>query len=336
MQLLRYIVFPLTPIYYLVTWIRNTLYDKGVLSSKSYSMPIICVGNLSAGGSGKSPMVEYLIRLLKTDYKIATLSRGYGRQTKGYVLGGHSSSASTLGDESFQFYSKFGKSIAVSVCEDRQTGIAKLLDSKVKPEVILLDDAYQHRKVSAGLTILLTTYSNLYTTDYVLPLGNLREPRRGDKRAQLIVVTKCPIDLSDKKKERIKNKINPNINQELFFSTINYPNKVIGANNLITIESLLNFTLVTGIANAKPLVNFLKLKGLKFNHIEYKDHYHFTENDVNELNKKELILTTEKDYMRLKQFNSLKEKLYYIPIEIIISEKEAFNSIVKAFITKTP
>ncbi len=335
MQLLRYLFFPFTPIYYIVTWVRNKLYDKGIKSSKSYDLPLICVGNLSAGGTGKSPMIEYLVRLLKQDYKVVTLSRGYGRQTKGYILGDHTATALTLGDEPFQFYSKYGKDIMVSVSEDRQKGITQLLDSPLKPEVILLDDAYQHRKVSAGLTILLSTYSNLYTNDWVLPLGNLREPRKGAKRAQLIVITKCPIDLSDKEKEVIKNKIKPNTNQELFFSSISYPKSGIGINDSIPLESLSGFTLVTGIANANPLVNFLKSKGLKFNHIEYKDHYRFTEKDVIQFNKKEVIVTTEKDYSRLKVFDSLKNNLYYIPIEIIINEKEKFDKLVKEFVIKT-
>ncbi len=335
MQLLRYIVFPFTPIYYIATWVRNKLYDKGIKSSKTYDFPLISVGNLSTGGTGKSPMVEYLVRLLKTDYQMATLSRGYGRQTKGYVLGNSNSSALTLGDEPFQFYYKYGDTITVSVCEDRQTGIANLINAKTKPDIILLDDAYQHRKVSAGLNILLTTYSNLYTEDWVLPIGNLREPRSGAQRAQLIVVTKCPIGLADEEKELIKHKIKPLVGQELFFSTINYPETVIGLNDSMSLRTLSNFILVTGIANAKPLVSFLKSKHLNFKHTAYKDHYHFTEKEAIQLNKNELIVTTEKDFMRLKSFKLLKDKLYYLPIEIAISDAERFNSIIKDFVIKT-
>jgi len=335
MQLLRYLVFPFTPVYYFATWFRNVLYDAGIKSSKSYTIPVICIGNLSAGGTGKSPMVEYLVRLLKDNYQLATLSRGYGRQTKGYILADETASASTLGDEPYQFYSKYGKSILVSVCEDRQTGISNLLSANLKPDLILLDDAYQHRKVHAGFSILLTTYSKLYTDDYVLPLGDLREPRVGAKRAQLIVVTKCPEDVSDKEKEHIKRKIKPGSNQDLFFSSITYPQEVIGVNDTIAFEVLSRFTLVTGIANATPLVTFLEQKGLSFNHLAYKDHHRFNDLEVNELNKNDLILTTEKDYMRLKEFNSLRNKLYYIPIEIDIRENEKFDGAIKAFITKT-
>ncbi|MBQ0769262.1 MAG: tetraacyldisaccharide 4'-kinase, partial [Bizionia sp.] len=182
MKLLRYLLFPIMPIYFVVTWLRNQLYDYGLKKSKTYHFPVLCVGNLSAGGTGKTPMVEYLIRLLKSDFKIATLSRGYGRETDGFVLGSAKANAKSLGDEPFQFYSKFSKDIMVAVDANRQQGIAKLRELLLKPEAIILDDAFQHRKVTAGLNILLTTYSNLYYKDFVLPTGDLREPRAGAKR----------------------------------------------------------------------------------------------------------------------------------------------------------
>lgn len=335
MQLLRYILFPFTPIYYFVIWVRNKLYDSGIKFSKSYNFPVICVGNLSAGGTGKTPMIEYLIRLLITDYKTATLSRGYGRSTKGYVLASNTSNALMIGDEPFQFFSKYGKTIKVAVSENRQIGISELVKYVPKPEVILLDDALQHRKVKAGLNILLTTYSNLYTDDWVLPLGNLREPRKGAKRAQLIVITKCPVNLSEKEKENIKKRIKPSANQELFFSCINYSEKVIGEDRTISLNAINEFTLITGIANAKPLVGFLNSKKLQFNHLEYKDHYHFRKKDIEKFENNELIITTEKDYMRLRSFNSLKEKLFFMPIEVLIDDKDRFDLSVKEFISKT-
>ena len=332
MKLMRYIAFPIVPIYYFVTWLRNKLYDSGIKSSKSYSLPLICVGNLSAGGTGKTPMVEYLIRLLKDDYVLATLSRGYGRKTKGYVLGTSSSSAVTLGDEPFQFYNAFSKDIKVAVDGDRQNGIKNLLNLKPPPEIILLDDAFQHRKVKADFNVLLTTYSNLYTDDWVLPTGNLREPRTGAKRAQIIVITKCPAILSEAEKEKIINKINPEIHQQVFFSKIGYSNAVVSENKKIELKTLPQFTLVTGIANAKPLVDFLKLNNLDFNHLEYKDHHQFTENDIKTIEKSEFVLTTEKDYMRLKDFSSLKNKLYYLPIQTEIDNALGFDSLIKQFV----
>ena len=176
MKILRYILFPVVPIYYVVTWLRDKLYDLGIKSSKSYDFPVICVGNLSVGGTGKTPMIEYLIRLLHNDYKIATLSRGYKRNTRGFVVADATSDASSIGDEPFQFYKKFND-IIVSVDADRQNGIARLRDLQPQPNVILLDDAFQHRKVKAGFNILLTSYGNLFTDDWLLPTGNLREPK---------------------------------------------------------------------------------------------------------------------------------------------------------------
>ena len=284
MKILRYILFPFAPIYYLVTWFRNKLYDVGIKKSKSYNFPVICVGNLSVGGTGKTPMIEYLISILKNDYKVATLSRGYKRQTKGYYLADKKASALTIGDEPFQFYSKFKKDISVAVDANRQNGISELQKLKNSPEIILLDDAYQHRKVKAGLNILLTTYTNPYFEDFVLPTGDLREPKHGVKRADIIVVTKCPDDLDEATKAAFIKQIRPNKNQSIFFSSIGYSNEVISENSNIELKDLSNFTLVTGIANAKPLVDFLNSKHLNFEHLNFKDHHEFSQQDISELN----------------------------------------------------
>ena len=230
MKFIRFILFPIVPIYYLVTWLRNKFYDTGIMSSKSYNIPVICVGNLSTGGTGKTPMIEYLIRLLKDEKPLATLSRGYKRKTKGFVLADENATADSIGDEPFQFFRKF-EHIQVAVDGDRQNGIKQLITSENKPKVILLDDAYQHRKVKAGFNILLTAYNNLYFEDIVLPTGNLREPRSGAKRADIIVVTKCNKDLADTEKSAIANKLKLNKNQKLFFSYIDYAKKVISSKN---------------------------------------------------------------------------------------------------------
>ncbi len=332
MKLLRYIAFPFMPFYYAVTWMRNILYDFGVKSSKSYDFPLICVGNLSTGGTGKTPMVEYLIRLLKTDCNLATLSRGYGRKTKGFQIGTETASAEILGDEPFQFYSKFSDDIRVAVDGDRQNGIAKLLALKPTPEVVVLDDAFQHRKVKAGFNILLTTFANPYVDDWVLPTGNLREPRTGAKRAQAIMVTKCPEGINEVEKKKIIDKIKPKNGQNVFFSTISYGKSVISKKDALELKTLPKFTLVTGIANAESLVTFLKQKHLDFSHLEYKDHYHFSENDVKDIAKNDLIVTTEKDYMRLKDWEALNGKLYYLPIETQIDESEVFDGLVRKFV----
>lgn len=331
MKFIRAILFPIVPIYYLVTWLRNILYERGIKQSKSYDFPVICVGNLSTGGTGKTPMIEYLIRLLKEEKLLATLSRGYKRKTEGFVLAGENANADTIGDEPFQFYSKFSD-IKVAVDGDRQNGITQLRNLEPQPEVILLDDAYQHRKVNAGFNILLTAYNNLYYKDIVLPTGNLREPRNGAKRSHLIVVTKCPKTISEVEKSKITQKLRPINNQKVFFSYIDYSNEVISKNKTLEVATLPKFTLVTGIANAKPLVDFLTNQGLMFDHIEYSDHYNFKQSDIEMLANKPMIITTEKDYVRLSVDGSLNNKLYYLPIKITIDKPEIFNAAVKSFV----
>lgn len=333
MKLIRRLLFPVVPIYYLVTWFRNLAYDKGWKSSKSYDFPVICVGNLSAGGTGKTPMVEYLIRLLKDKTNLATLSRGYGRKTKGFLLAEDNITATELGDEPFQFYHKFKDEIQVAVDENRQHGIAQLTKICSSPLTIILDDAYQHRKVNAGFNILLTTFNNLFVDDFVLPTGNLREPRSGYKRANIIVVTKCPETISQEQQEAIVLKLNAKSYQNVFFSYIRYADFALNNSNKIALKDLPDFTLVTGIANATPLVDFLNKNTLKFNHLAYKDHYNFTANDIKKLSELDLIVTTEKDYMRLKDESLLKDKLYYLPIQTEIINSEAFDSLINKYIT---
>ena len=333
MKLLRKILFPIVPVYYAITWLRNVCYDKGIYKSKNFDFPIICVGNLSVGGTGKTPMIEYLIRLLTNKYKIATLSRGYKRSTRGFQIADTTSNAETIGDEPYQFYKKF-KDITVCVDANRQQGILKLQSLK-NPDVILLDDAFQHRKVEAGLNILLTSYSKLYIDDITLPTGDLREPKGGAKRANIIVVTKCPEAITIEERECIKKRLKPKPYQEVFFSTIVYSKRVYSNKGSIDLSKLrrTNFTLVTGIANATPLVNFLKDGGYKFEHLNFKDHHIFIDKDIEALNKKELIVTTEKDFTKLKGrlFNT---ELYYLPIETRIFEHEKFNNILLGFCAK--
>ncbi|MFD1016263.1 tetraacyldisaccharide 4'-kinase [Winogradskyella rapida] len=329
MKIIRYILFPIVPIYYAITWLRNWLYDVGIKTSKTYDFPLLCVGNLSTGGTGKTPMIEYLIRLLKDEKSIATLSRGYKRKTEGFVLADSQANADTIGDEPFQFYRKF-KGIKVAVDANRQHGIAQLRGLDEAPEVILLDDAYQHRKVQASFTILLTAYSNLYYKDIVLPTGNLREPKSGAKRADVVVVTKCDPSISASEKEKIRLKLKLKDEQSLFFSHVDYATEVYSVERSLDLATLPKFTLVTGIANANPLVQFLKEKGLEFDHLEFADHYNFKASDISNLAGKSLIITTEKDYVRLKDYSTLETKLFYLPIEIKLDKAAEFNAVVKA------
>lgn len=332
MKFLRYILFPIVPIYFLVTWTRNKLYDLNLIKSTSYSFPVICVGNLSVGGTGKSPMIEYLIRLLKDDYKLATLSRGYKRESQGFQLANVQDSAKTLGDEPFQFYNKFGKDVLVAVAANRVAGIEQLRALNSKPEVILLDDAFQHRKVQAGFNILLTSYNQLYSKDIVLPTGDLREPKSGARRAHIIIVTKCPETLTKLEKEQIKNSLQPLAYQLVFFSSINYSKLVFSAEKSMALKDLKAFTLVTGIANPNPLLEFLKKNHLEFHHLKFQDHHHFTEKEIAQLAALDCILTTEKDYMRLKDQVTLKDKLFYLPIEVSLDAPALFNKQVLDFV----
>jgi len=331
--MIRKILLPIVPVYYGVTWLRNVLYDKKIFKSKSYDFPMICVGNLSVGGTGKTPMIEYLVRLLKDDYKLATLSRGYKRSIDGFQIADSTSSADTIGDEPYQFYSKF-KDITVSVDANRQHGILQLQSLK-KPDVILLDDAFQHRKVAAGFNILLTSYDKLYIDDITLPTGDLREPKSGAKRANVIVVTKCPKDITIEERDRVKHRLKPDLNQEVFFSTIDYSSIIYSNNDSINLSELRNknFTLVTGIANAVPLVNFLNDEGYNFEHINFKDHHIFTNADIEALNEKEIIVTTEKDFTKLGN-KLIGNKLYFLPIETKIFEHEKFDKILLNFCSK--
>ncbi|WP_159018336.1 tetraacyldisaccharide 4'-kinase [Algibacter sp. L3A6] len=333
MKILRYILFPIMPFYYLATWLRNKLFDLGIKKSKSYSTPVICVGNLSVGGTGKTPMIEHLITILKNEYKVATLSRGYKRKSKGFQLGDKNASAETLGDEPFQFYNKFKEDVLVAVDVDRQNGIEQLMNLANAPEVILLDDAYQHRKVKAGFNILLTTYADPYFKDFVLPTGNLREPRSGANRADIIVVTKYPDNLQETDKALFLKRIHADKNQYVFFSSIAYAETLLSSEKTMNVEDLTSFCLVTGIANPRPLTDFLESKNLKFEHLNFNDHHNFTSADIAELSKKELIVTTEKDFMRLKDYEVLKGKLFYLPITIAIDKEPEFRDAIKAYLT---
>ncbi len=245
-------------------------------------------------------MVEFLIRLLEEDYKLAVLSRGYKRKSKGHILASSGSTFEDLGDEPYQIHSKFPK-LSVAVNSNRRNGILQL-EKAVAPDVILLDDAFQHRKVKADLNILLTTYGNLYVDDWYLPTGNLRDSKSQANRADLIIVTKCPGDISIQERQEIKEKLGLKKGQEILFSYLKYDQELSPHSNNMLLNSLADnhFILVTGIANPKPLVQYLTDANLNFEHLAFKDHHFFTAKEIEEFKSKKLIVTTEKDYMRLK------------------------------------
>ena len=329
----RFVLFPFSLLYKLVTTIRNSLYNVGILESKSYDVHTISVGNLSVGGSGKTPHCEYIINLLKEKQNVVLLSRGYKRITKGFVLADEHSTTYDIGDEPMQLYQKFKHDIEVCVCEKRTIGIEKIMSLFPDTDVIILDDAFQHRAVTPRLNILLMTHSGVQKGDYVLPMGNLRESKRGSKRANIIVVTKCPPDISESEMGGIRKKLNIGYNQELFFSTIKYGHHLVGDSGILPIKEIKDkVLLVTGIANPHPLKQFLSQRGVQYEHMRFSDHYHFKNTDVNNIAKKSqamsgsIILTTEKDFMRFQDKPTKLENIFYIPISIdIVKEKDIFD-----------
>lgn len=332
MILLRKLLFPFAILYGFITSLRNYLYDKGILKSYSFDIPVIAVGNLSVGGTGKTPQIEYLIRLLSPNYKVATLSRGYQRKSEGFVLAGADANAETLGDEPYQYFRKF-PNIQVAVDANRKNGIEQLLNQKQKPGIILLDDAYQHRKVKAGFYILLTSYGDLFSDDFMLPTGNLRESRNGAKRANVIIVTKCPSNISMQEQEIIKNKIG--LKTPIFFSTVAYDDKVYNDSETRTVAEVKSIPkiLLAGIAKPKPFFDYLKSDIDEI--ITFPDHHYFSESEITAIKNRaqeKIIITTEKDFVRLEAKN-LKKQLFYLPIKSeLIENQQAFDQILLNYV----
>ncbi|MAY23337.1 MAG: tetraacyldisaccharide 4'-kinase [Flavobacteriaceae bacterium] len=317
----RKFLYPFSILYDGVTSLRNYAYDKGWKESTEFEVPVICVGNLSVGGTGKSPMVELLVQFLKEDYKVAVLSRGYKRKSKGFLKVTESATSEMVGDEPLQIKRKFPE-ITVAVCANRREGIQKL---QGKAEVILLDDAFQHRKVKPAFSILLTAFDSLFIEDYLLPAGNLRESRRGAYRADIIVVTKCPDRVPYAKLQEIQFRMQLDPEQSIYFSRIGYDPFIYGKTEQLPLDYLKGkpFTLITGIAKPQPLVNFLKGKKFEFQHKRFPDHHHFSDSEINTLQREELILTTEKDFQRLSH-RIQKKAFYFLPIKTeILHEREA-------------
>lgn len=336
MKILRKLLFPFAILYGFITTVRNFLFDKGILKSTSFDIPVIAVGNLSVGGTGKTPQIEYLIRLLSDRYKVATLSRGYKRKSEGFVLASATSNAEILGDEPFQFYQKFSN-IQVAVDANRTNGIIQLLSQKEKPQVVLLDDAYQHRKVKAGFYILLSSYDDLYADDFMLPTGNLRESRSGANRANIIIVTKCPKDLSGEEQEQIRLKLKLTCSQQIYFTYIDYDDFIYSKEEKIAVNEIKNESklLLAGIAKPTPFFDYLKNENDEC--LTFPDHHHFSDADLETiLNKAQSkkIITTEKDYVRLKD-SKLIAHLYYLPIKsTFINYQQNFDATILEYVKR--
>ena len=340
----RYVLFPLSVAYGSIIWLRNFLFDKNILKSSAFNFPIICVGNLAVGGTGKSPMVEYLIRLLKEEFKVATLSRGYKRKTTGFAIANESTTALDIGDEPMQFHKKFSD-VTVAVAEERLVAIPQLLHDKPETQVIILDDAFQHRHIRAGLNILLTEFKNLFTRDFILPAGDLRDVQSSSKRANVIIVTKCPSHLNEEERNKIIKEIKPLPHQEVFFTRIEYS---IPYHLFTSKEMFLNpethILLICGIANPKPIKEMLNSYSATYDMMAFNDHHIFDIDDLKNIKKQfekiespdKIILTTEKDGVRLAKFeNELKDlPVFVFPIKhkIMFGEEEKFSEIIHEFI----
>ncbi len=344
MKYLRLLLLPFSLIYGLVVTIRNWCYDAGVFKSTGFNRPIIVVGNLDVGGAGKSPMTEYLIRLFKDEYKPTILSRGYGRKTKGFLLAGNTPQASDIGDEPAQFKHKFPE-VTVAVCEKRVEGIQQLKD---KYGLVILDDAYQHRALKPGFSILLFDYNRLTEPRLVLPAGNLREPFGGRERTDIIVISKCPPTLDAAEMDLIKKHIEPYPQQQLFFTSITYLpfHNMGGATVYQSVDEHTAVFLLTGIANPAPLLTHLKKFTTHINHHNYPDHHQFSLKNISKLaddflacpSQKKIIITTEKDAQRLgeQELQPAVKKLPVLVLPIGISflnnGKQQFDKLVTDYV----
>lgn len=328
MGILRFFLFPFSIVYMCITSFRNFLFDIGLFKAHTYDVPSLGIGNLTVGGTGKSVAISYFISEFIASYPVTVLSRGYGRISKGYQLANSDSTADTIGDEPMMFLSSF-PSIRLAVANQRREGMERLLSDVNQPDgsVFLWDDCFQHRWVKPKAMILLTTFSNPYTKDYLLPVGNLRELSEGAQRADIIIVTKCPKNITEAQKNAVRQSIQLKYHQHLFFAKITYSENIYNRERLLPVSMLekIPFILVTGIADPRLLIDYLNSKFLSFEHLVFSDHHIFSSKDIQRIRAKSngcMVLTTEKDYVRLvDKFNS--ELLFYLPIKMEILDGRA-------------
>jgi tetraacyldisaccharide 4'-kinase len=347
-------LYPFSLLYGLITAVRNFLFNAEIIKSREFSIPLICVGNLSAGGTGKTPHTEYLIGLLSGEFKVAFLSRGYKRKSRGFVLAGPESSVADIGDEPMQVLSRF-PSITVAVGSDRVNGVKEILRERPDTGVILLDDGYQHRKIKPGLSILLSDFNNLMIHDHMLPYGNLREGSHNMNRADIILVTKSPANISPIDRRLIVREINKKPYQNLYFTTIDYKDPI----PLFDIAKELNpfnqedpqskgFVVVTGIANSDPFLIHAGKYASEILHLKFSDHHYFTKDDIERItdsfnslkSSTRYLVTTEKDGVRLKEITTfaepVKSSFYYVPIGVSFLNDDSgeFNNLIVDYVRK--
>ena len=345
---LHILLLPASLIYGGLVSVRNLLYDAGILKSSRFSVPVISIGNLTIGGAGKSPHIEWLTTMLKDYINVAILSRGYKRQTKGFRLVQTSDTASDCGDEPLQFKRKFADDVVVAVSESRAYGIPMVIRHYSDTQVILLDDAFQHREVHPDLNILLTDYRHLYTDDFILPAGRLREWPSASHRADIIVVSKCPDNLSVEIKENVLKKLNPREHQKVFFSyyQYDYPYSLFNSGYRISLDTELDVILLSSIANTEYLLEYLERQVGSIHQIEFTDHHQYSKSDMEFISKvwqnrdtvRKIILTTEKDATRLEPFRDLLQEwriaVFVLPVRVAFhfNEEQKLSDLVKQFL----
>ena len=348
-------LYPVSIIYGLITGIRNFIYNTGILSSVEFHFPVICVGNITVGGTGKTPHTEYLIELLRENYKVATLSRGYKRETRDFRIASSSSLVSDIGDESIQIYRKF-PDVLVTVDINRVHGVNKILEENPETEVIILDDGFQHRRITPGLSILLSDFERLFVRDHMMPYGNLRERIGNMRRADIILITKSPENISPIQRRLIVKEVDISPYQNLFFTSLKYkaPLPVFDDND--PEETQFDFSrcegcgivLITGIANPLPLKEYLQNTAGEIIHLSFPDHYNFNEKDIIKISSAYMelkspvkyLFTTEKDAVRLRGFTNIEKPIrsafFYIPIGIhfLNDDKNEFDNLIVDYVRK--
>ena len=332
--MIKFILYPFSILFGIITGIRNRLYDLGLLKSEEFDVPVISVGNITAGGTGKTPHVEYLAGLLKDKFEVAALSRGYKRKTKGYIEVQADSKVTTVGDEPLQIKKKF-QEVVVAVCENRVTGVEKILSPQnaKTPDVVILDDAFQHRRISPGMNILLIDYNRQLNKDTLLPAGRLRESSKQIKRANVIIFTKCSGEITPIMRRIMQKEVRLKPYQELYFTTLDYDkitpvfsgdelhDDFFGSKNFAVL-------VVTGIASPVLIYKYIEKFSSQVETLKFPDHHHYSEKDINAMfskfenikSEKKIIVTTEKDTMHFKSIDNLpeefKKSLYYLPVKV--------------------
>ena len=349
------LLYPLSLIYGAVTGIRNFMYDTGILPRHEFNIPVICVGNITVGGTGKTPHTEYLVELLNKKFKVATLSRGYLRKSSGFRIASPSDNIDKIGDEPYQIFRKFPE-ITVAVDRDRVNGVNSILKEKPDTDVIILDDGFQHRRITPGFVILLTDFGRLMINDHLLPYGRLRESISSMSRADIILVTKSPENISPIQRRIIVKEINKSPYQNLYFTSLEYKDPRPVFDQPVIKKLILSsakkekssIVLVTGIANPQPLKEYLSVYFKEIVHLSYTDHHKFTEKDISKISgafhgmvsSEKFVITTEKDAVRLREFTNIAENLrsltYYIPlgIKFLNNDKDEFDNLIFEYVRK--